>query len=916
MPEPQKIVGSYFSDNPSVLIVNEIGALGSHLADSLLALGCRLYYFGNKKKDKIDHLLGKNNFETIQNLNQIYEITSLNYAFYLSGPEGKLLGEVVEKIKGRKTKFLFTYSGKIETAKKLVEELANSGIDTRVGWHREIYGPRIEEGLFSRAIIDLLNNGKMEIFQDESELIPLVFSADFIKGLNRAMFSPDTSGKVLNLSGAPVSFLNFLSEIEKKTKTPPQVVFTKKEAGPVEEPIIEEQENFGWFPETNLAEGISKTIAWFERNKHQIFPERKKSRFSFRLPSASGSFKKKFIFGLSIFFFLNFFFFLFPLFIFLINFSWFKKSFTQGYQDWQKGNWDLATQDFGKGLSRLSQTQKFFNLAAPFYNLIGLDSAIDETERTLDIFTNLLNSGNSYLEVQSQIGQLFGLLFKGEKVDWRSKVDQINQDLETTYLNLSLIWSEVRNEEIGQISKWLKMDPYLVEVKAEIPGFRKTVVKLKSIFSQLPLIVGQARKSTYLVVFQNNLELRPTGGLIGSFGVLTFEDGQLIDFEIQDVSYADDNLRGQVEPPSPIKLFLGEENWYLKDANWDPDFLLTAGRIEWFFEKETGRVVDGVIAVNLNLAQRLLGVTGEIELSDLQERINAQNLLEKAAYYSNSETFPGGGKRPDFQRLLVKSIFEKLKTADEGLMINFLKVVAGSLEEKDLLLNFHQTSVFELVKTFNWDGAIPQSYLCPNEIENCLEDYLFINEANFGKNRVNFFLKRMFEPSAVLNKDGWLDHTLKIYYQNLSLSEAWPGGRYKNYLRILVPNQAKLESVMLNDPADPSFWVQLPSEKIEVSTHSGKLSLGFLVEIPAKASRTIEIKYRLPILNQISKQFSYLLYLQKQPGTSKTPSSFTFTFPEQFYPMKILPKGTVLKNKVLINDSLEQDKVFRIDFKH
>jgi hypothetical protein len=80
----------------------------------------------------------------------------------------------------------------------------------------------------------------------------------------------------------------------------------------------------------------------------------------------------------------------------------------------------------------------------------------------------------------------------------------------------------------------------------------------------LPSILGKDGIKTYLILFQNNMELRPTGGFIGSYGLATFDSGRLTDLTINDVYSADGQLNGHVEPPAPIKDYLGEANWWLQ----------------------------------------------------------------------------------------------------------------------------------------------------------------------------------------------------------------------------------------------------------------------------------------------------------------------------------------------------------------
>ena len=68
------------------------------------------------------------------------------------------------------------------------------------------------------------------------------------------------------------------------------------------------------------------------------------------------------------------------------------------------------------------------------------------------------------------------------------------------------------------------------------------------------------------------MELRPTGGFIGSYAIMTFDKGRLAEIVVNDVYTADGQLKGHVDPPEPIRKYLGEGGWFLRDSNWDPDF--------------------------------------------------------------------------------------------------------------------------------------------------------------------------------------------------------------------------------------------------------------------------------------------------------------------------------------------------------
>ena len=90
----------------------------------------------------------------------------------------------------------------------------------------------------------------------------------------------------------------------------------------------------------------------------------------------------------------------------------------------------------------------------------------------------------------------------------------------------------------------------------------------------------------YLIVLQNQYELRPTGGFISAYGILKFRFFLPISFEIKD-SFT---VAGHeyIVPPEPMGKLLADP-WYqghtFRDANWNPDFAQSAQDLISFYNQ-------------------------------------------------------------------------------------------------------------------------------------------------------------------------------------------------------------------------------------------------------------------------------------------------------------------------------------------
>jgi len=637
--------------------------------------------------------------------------------------------------------------------------------------------------------------------------------------------------------------------------------------------LIKENKNLGWQAKINFKEGLSETGETIKKKKK-----------NFSLPKI-----KKPIFYLLI-----------VLLILAVTFpvtslalwGWLgRQSLRQTKTLVSQGNLLKAQQKsllarnfFQKGQAQVEQIDFLLDFFSQG-KTERLNQLFDLGETTAEGFYYFLRAG-----VKTQ--NLFRAVFQKETIAFNGLIEEIKTDLDWSFGQLSLAESQfVQGPESEQISE-----------------ARDLILQARQGVTLLPELIGLKEKQTYLVLFQNNSELRPTGGFIGSYGLLTFEEGQLIDFEVKNVYTADGQLKGHVEPPSDLKKYLGEAGWYLRDANWDPDFPASAARAAWFLEKETGRKVDGVIGVNLTLVQQILKAIGEIQLPDYQEKINEANFFERAEYYSEINFFPGSTQKEDFLGSVARVLFEKIKTSEEKTWLALVKNIWPSLKSKDLLFWLAEPPAMAILTDLGWDGAIKEAK-CQVSTGKCLDDYLMVVEANVGINKTNYFLKRSFSHRLEIKEDQTIKETLRLSYQNNSSSESFPGGRYKSYLRLYTPLGSTLKQIKIINPLTGE--TNEVSEK-EIKEEHNKQVFGFLLEVPVKESRSVEISWELSqkLTEDTDK---YLFLLQKQPGINDETFSFWFITPANLEVLTTDLPGSQTAEGFLFNPVFDQDLVFEIN---
>lgn len=463
--------------------------------------------------------------------------------------------------------------------------------------------------------------------------------------------------------------------------------------------------------------------------------------------------------------------------------------------------------------------------------------------------------------------------------------------------------------------------------KTDIPFFPKedfliflssAYNKLTSINDVAPMVeefLAAVKPRTYLILFQNNMELRSTGGFIGSYAILQIDNGHISDFRIEDVYTADGQLKGHVEPPAAFRKYMSQPHYFLRDSNFDPDFAVSGEKAAWFLEKELGTKVDGVIGINLFLAQKILKVIGPVQLADFNnEKISAENFFQKEQQFVEKDFFPGSTQKKDFLTALNNTIIAKL-TSDQHFLFSILPVIKQAFEEKNILLYTRDSTLQKMIEEKGYGGRMAE-VKCTDSTDGsgnfiggsiCFSDYLSVIETNLGVNKVNYFISKSVTVEKKIGGDGKISSVVTLSYENDSLPEINKGNNtYTNYLRLFVPLGSKLNSVTLN-----GFPIPLSDIDIE-NYQSDKISIGFLVKIAPENKGVVKISYDLP--RSIAREDKYYqLLFQKQGGDKLAPIVLSLTYPVNFsFKPFNFPSTSGRENEIYFTADTSVDRIFSL----
>lgn len=524
--------------------------------------------------------------------------------------------------------------------------------------------------------------------------------------------------------------------------------------------------------------------------------------------------------------------------------------------DVRGGKWQSARERVDRLKARRSTSEKVYSFVRP-----GVRLALGKQKTThIDQLFGISESGLQVLEtglaaqdsLNTAVQQFTG---KQDGESLKTFADLTGKS-EALYTELSALQAQA--DQLQNPFHLSVIDTLKKQLDEEVPQTRKYFAAVQKVGAVLPEILGSDGRRQYLVLLQNNMELRPTGGFIGSYGILTVEKGRFLDFQVEDVYEADGQLNGFVTPPPEIVQYLGEAKWYLRDVNWNPDFPVTAQQALWFLEKSTNVKADGVIAINLDVAQKLLKALGPVELVDYQEVITQDNLYVRAQTHSEMNFFPGSTQKKDFLSALANQLFYQMMK--EGApKLALAQAFYDAAEQSQLLIALNTPQAAQVLSGLGWDGSVRQPPCpAPFHTQTCFVDTVMQVEANVGVNKANQYVTRTIDHDVVL-EGGRAKHTRNIVLENTAKSNAWPEGVYRSYIRLLVPKDAAVQSVSIDGQT-------IDSTSLRDVIDGERRSIGVYTEVPIQSKKTVQISYDVPLPQ--SAPLVYALFEQKQSGVS------------------------------------------------
>jgi hypothetical protein len=432
-------------------------------------------------------------------------------------------------------------------------------------------------------------------------------------------------------------------------------------------------------------------------------------------------------------------------------------------------------------------------------------------------------------------------------------IDKITPQLDTISQQVNAIRSELSQVDPARYPenfRGIAVRSQLTELTQLADQASFLLSDARPLLESAPYLLGNDTPRTYLFLFQNDAELRPTGGFLTAYSLIEINRGQIKPLLSNDI-YALDARFTPPEAPRPILKYLPKvDRWHLRDMNLSPDFKVSMDTFYEHYQKTVPPKIDGIVAVDTQMLLKLLEVLGTIGVSgygnfgpEIVEQCNCPQVIYELELFADVETPYIRENRKSILGPLMNSVLRNAFQSPKAKMPGLVNAGLTSIKEKHLLVYLLDEQAQAAAEAFNLAGRI-----LPTD-----GDYLHINDTNFAGAKSNMYVNHEVELQTQISESGSVKHTLNLTYKNPQAHDNWLNADFRDFLRIYVPQGSQL--------------LDSQGSEIEVITYDelGKTVFeAFFVVRPmgvAKLSFTYELPSDLTFTDQ------YNLLIQKQGGS-------------------------------------------------
>ncbi len=548
----------------------------------------------------------------------------------------------------------------------------------------------------------------------------------------------------------------------------------------------------------------------------------------------------------------------------------------------KKQNIELASTELDKTKQDLSQTQEDLKALSYLKFIPLLGSYYNDADHLINTGFDGLGAARVFIDSVKPYADILGLKGQGSFVGGTAQ-----QRIETAVKTMGKV-----TPHIDDISKYLtdakmqidavspnrypsflgfgKIQKLLITLKGTTDSAATFVENAKPLIKILPNLLGEPDSKKYLILFQNDKELRPTGGFITAYAIFRIDKGTINVDKSDNIYNLDNSIPNKPKAPPPILKYLPKVSVFnLRDTNLSPDFIESMKTFNSLYDKAAGKVkVDGIIALDTNVLVSTIKIledrvdaAGTTFTTKIDTRCDCPQVIYQLESsistplsvdlkVSNLEAIQAG-RKAIIGDLLYAILTKALKSSPRIYWGPLFQDLITQINQKHVLFDLYDKNAQQGIQAIGADG----------QIRPFAGDYLHINEANFGGQKSNLYVTKTVDQNYEVRNDGNIVKTVTINYKNphpASDCNLERGGLclnavYRNWFRIYTPLGSKL--------------VTSTGSEVKMTSYEelGKTVFEGFLTVRPQGTATFTILYALP--KNIISDSSLALLIQKQPGT-------------------------------------------------
>lgn len=510
--------------------------------------------------------------------------------------------------------------------------------------------------------------------------------------------------------------------------------------------------------------------------------------------------------------------------------------------------------------STIFRANEFYADSDRFLNAgeLGID-ALRETSRIVTPFADA--AGLRISEEQEVEEETEGLMEAFQS--WISIMPEISDEMDGVIAILAQIGAELEPVDTSKYPETFRG----INIRSSVEFAKNTLTQaesygpdIKQALNIIPDLLGvdSITPKRYMVIMQNDKEIRGTGGFWTNYATFRIQNALLqSDFTSKDfysIDYAIDVIDAYYDfpdAPPPYTKYLKVERWYARDTNSSPDLPTSIDQFMFYYDLGQRyapaeiKPIDGIVTIDTKVIEELMEITGPVTVNGITfDSSNVVLELERIASLNVTEQRNRKGVLGDLMEEMLVNVFESdvsvwSRLIDKGVDLALRKHIQG--------FSFNEEAQ-ALIEKYNFGGTIA---------EDVDGDYSYVVQTNLGGDKTNWFVKKIVNHTLAKEGDRWVRTVNVNYsYEEPTGEYAVFAKRFRDWLRVYAPIGSELIEIVGSE------------DESEVGTGEGeennkKYFHGYIELAPGEA-KEMTFKYYLP--DGIVTDNNYKLLIQKQAG--------------------------------------------------